>query len=136
MSQAVRRPFGVTLVVILTWLAALSDLIGGGLFLWGTFQPEPVFEADITQVRIIAITMLVIGLITVAVAQGLAAGSQRARFAVYLLMGIRAGAAIYALRELVDIEAAQAWGQFGGAVLIILLLSTPKAARFFRESHA
>lgn len=35
MVGPMRRPFGVTLVVILTWLSALGDFIAGAVFLGG-----------------------------------------------------------------------------------------------------
>ncbi len=133
MSSPVRRPAGVTFVVILTWLSALLDLVGGGVLVWVSFSAD-VAETGVTdqELRIYGGTLLAVGLLTAAVALGLAAGSQLSRVLVYVLMLARVAVAAYALATIGDLTRWQAIGQIVGAVLIMLMLSTPRASAFFR----
>lgn len=137
MSPSVRRPAGVTFVVILTWLSALLDIVGGGVLVWLSFSSESI-DVDVTtqQLQIYGGALLGVGLLTAAVALGLAAGSQFSRVLVYILMLARIAAAGYALAQLGDLTKWQAIGQMVGAALIILMISTPRASAFFRGPRA
>ncbi len=132
MSPAARRPAGVTFVVVLTWLSALVDMIGGGVLVWLSFSAGDL-DVDVTaqQLQIYGGTLLGVGLVTAAVALGLAAGSQVSRVLIYVLMLARIAAAVYALRTLDELAHWQAIGQIVGAGLIVLMLSTPRASAFF-----
>lgn len=137
MPSTAKRPAGVTFVVILTWLSALLDLIGGAVLVWLSFSADSI-DADVTeqQLQIYGGSLLGIGLVTAAVALGVAAGSQFSRVLVYLLMLGRIAVAGYALATLGDLTRWQAIGQIVGAALIILMLSTPRASAFFRAPRA
>ena len=137
MSPSVRRPAGVTFVVILTWLSALLDIVGGGVLVWLSFSSDSI-DVDVTtqQLQIYGGALLGVGLLTAAVALGLAAGSQFSRVLVYILMLARIAAAGYALAQLGDLTTWQAIGQMVGAALIILMISTPRASAFFRGPRA
>ncbi|MDN4483736.1 hypothetical protein [Demequina lignilytica] len=137
MASTVKRPAGVTFVVILTWLSALLDLVGGAMLVWLSFSTEPI-DVDVTerQLQIYGGSLLGLALVTAAVALGLAAGSQLSRVVVYLLMLARIVVAGYALATLGDLTRWQAIGQIVGAALIILMLSTPRASAFFRGPRA
>lgn len=134
MPSPSHRPAGVTFVVILTWLSAMLDLVGGGMLLWLSLGADAL-DADVTdqQLQIYGGALLGIGLITAAVALGLAAGSQASRVLVFVLMLARIAAAGYAMATLGDLTTWQAIGQVVGAVLIIAMLSTPRASAFFRS---
>ena len=120
-------------MVILAWLSAVLDLVGGGMLLWLSFGTETL-DVDVTQqqLQLYGGALLGIGLVTAAVALGLAAGSQVSRVLVFLLMLARIAAAGYALATLGDLTRWQAIGQLVGAVLIIAMLSTPRASAFYR----
>lgn len=133
MTQSVTRPAGVTFVVVLTWIVALVDLLGGAALVWLSLHISQA-QVDIaaSDLRVYGVTLLALGLVTAAVALGLAAGSQLSRFAVTILMLVRIAAAIYAFVTLGDLVQWQALGQSGAALVILIMLFTPRAHAYFR----
>lgn len=127
------RPGSVTLVAALTWIAAILDLIAGAALVWLSFNLDTIdstlSEAD---VRWYGVGTLVIGVLTAAVAAGLAMGSQGARVLVILAMVVRLAAAAYALLALGGVIS---WHGIVGVLIsltVIALLSTRRASDFFR----
>lgn len=93
----VPRPGGVTAVVIVTWVAALLDMIGGGA-LWLLSRSQQVTDAvDVTaaEMRGVGIGIFAVGVIVALVATSLSTGSRFARMLVTILMVLRLiGAAV------------------------------------------
>ncbi|SEJ49647.1 hypothetical protein [Demequina mangrovi] len=135
MTETKRRPAGVTFVVILTWVAAVTDLVTGGAFVWLSLHMSGVDLAlTDTELRGYGFALLAAGLLAAAFALGVAAGSQLSRVLVMLLMVGRIAGAVYATSVLGELVRWQVVGQILGSVLIIVALSTPSAFAYFRRS--
>jgi hypothetical protein len=133
----VRRPLGVTLVVILTWLAAIGDLIGGVALLAGADDRSMRSDLGLTEteMRWSGGVMLVLGLITVLVAIGLSRGSRFARFLVAVVMIAHIAGSVWAMTQL-DWDDQRSTGvsaiiQVALSLLVLGLLFGEKADRFF-----
>lgn len=131
------RPGSVTLVAALTWIAAILDLIAGAALVWLSFNLD-VIESTLAEadVRWYGVGTLVIGVLTAAVAAGLAMGSQGARVLVILAMTVRLAAAAYALLALGGVISWHGVLGVAIAVTVIALLSTKSASDFFRGYRA
>ena len=132
-SQPVRRPFSVTVVVVLVWIYAILTIIGGLLLFFNANNEQLLLDAQTTSgtVRLTALVGILLGLIVAVVASSLGGGSRFARFLITLVL---------ILRILCDIYLLAAWGgEFLGAtiisviilLLILFLLWNSKASRFF-----
>jgi len=128
------RPAGVSFVVALTWLVAVVDLIGGiALFLISfnrtAFDREAV---DPALLRSFALIAIVVGLLTLLVAIGLATGSQFSRVLTVTIMVLRLANALWALFAVGNFLT---WGLIAEAalaILIIALLTNRAASDYFR----
>lgn len=90
------RPGSVTAVVILTWVAAVLDIIGGAA-LWALSSNSDLVAAMGTtraELAAVGVTSLVIGALVALVAISLASGSRLARALVSILMVLRIAGAI------------------------------------------
>jgi len=132
---AVPRPAGITFVIVLTWLAAMSSLVGGIWLLLISFDKSRFPDAadDVAVVRSFAFLALILGLLTVMVALALGSGSQFARVLVIIVM---AGNLINAVWALIYIRGVTLWPAVAYATLalvIITLLSNRAASDYFRK---
>ena len=130
-----RRPFGVTLVMILTWLVALLSILGGIAFLLAdtaTLLQLGISESSATAY---GIAEILFGIVVALVAVGLSNGNNFSRFLVSLLMVLRMLAAV--------VVAAAFWGTdqiwvpvVAGlmALLILFMLWNGRASAFFRSN--
>ncbi|WP_062529022.1 hypothetical protein [Demequina rhizosphaerae] len=135
MAAATGRPPGVTFVVILTWVAAIGDLVTGAALVWLSLNMGGVDIAlTASELRAYAFVLLAVGLLTSAFALGIAAGSQVSRVIVMIIMAARLAGGIYAYSVLGELVKWQALGQVVGSLLIVLALSTPRAFAYFRAS--
>ncbi len=94
------RPGGVTAVVIVTWVAALLDMIGGAALWLLSASAELADAIDVTaaEMRGVGIGTFAVGVITGLVATSLSKGSRFARMLVSILMVLRLiGAAVILL---------------------------------------
>lgn len=118
---AATRPFGVTLVAILTWISGAFGIIGGLV---------DVLDAN-GAVSTASIANLVIGVVTIAVGIGLLRGNAAARVLATIVLVLTVAAAV--------------WGAFNGlpfwsavgaglpALIGLLLLYSRSASAFFRR---
>ena len=129
-EQSVRRPASVTVVVVLTWFAAVVSIAGGVVAL--LLSAEELAVADISEASAIIYgwTSIVIGAAAALVAIGLGSGSSLARALVSLLMVARMGVGLWAIISLPE-------GIVAGVVTIVLalivlfLLWNGKASAYF-----
>lgn len=139
MVGPVRRPFGVTLVVVLTWLSALGDFVAGAVLLGGADSDSMRHDLGLTEteMRWSGGAAIVLGLITVLVALGLGRGARWARFLVALVMLTHIVGAVWAMTQLDWDEqrnsGLSAVGQIVVSLLILMLLFGKKADRFFLQ---
>ncbi|WP_156156088.1 hypothetical protein [Demequina maris] len=135
MAEAAGRPPGVTFVVILTWVAAIGDLVTGAALVWLSLNMGAVDLAlTASELRAYAFVLLTVGLLTSAFALGISAGSQVSRIAIMAIMAARIAGGLYAYSVLGELVKWQALGQVAGSLLIIIALSTPRAFAYFRAS--
>ena len=139
MVGPVRRPLGVTLVVLLTWLSAIGDFIGGAALLAGADDRSMRADLGLTKVemRWSGGVVLGLGVVTVLVAIGLSRGSRFARFLVALVMVAHTVGAVWAMTQL-DWDEQRSTGvsaiiQVVLSLLVLALLFGKKADRFFLQ---
>jgi hypothetical protein len=127
------RPSSVTMVVVLTWLAAAMAIVSGVVVLF--LSDAALEEAGIspTTANISAWTEIVIGVIIALVAVGVSNGSNLARMLISILMVVRAAFGIWAIVMFPN-------GLVTGlvtivlAVLVLYLLWNAKANAFFETN--
>ena len=123
--STVGRPFIVTLLGVIIIIFGILGIIAG---LLGLFSPE----------WLIALITIILGLIYVLVARGLFRGSAGARFIIAIVTVLHLLVGIW---QMITFWSSSAWGArfFEGliqgvvALLILLLLYTPKATAFFKS---
>jgi hypothetical protein len=131
-TPPVQRPGSVTVVVVLTWISAIFVLVGAAILFVVAFTVDaPDLPAGRNFVLTIAVTALIIGLITAWVAYALSKGNNFARFLVTLVQVLNIANQIWM------------WIQFGGsyvisaliniaiAVIILILVWNRRANEFF-----
>ena len=129
-EQSVRRPASVTVVVVLTWFAAVVSIAGGVVAL--LLSAEELAAADISEAsaNVYGWTSIVIGAAAALVAIGLGSGSSLARALVSLLMVARMGVGLWAIISLPE-------GIVAGvitialALIVLFLLWNGKASAYF-----
>ena len=140
LTPAVSRPFGVTLVTILTWLAALADVVVGIAILANA--EDHALRHDLgateTELRWYGAVLIGIGIVTALVALGLGRGARWARTLVGIVMVVRIAAAIYAITQVSwenqRNESLSAIGQIVLSGLILWLLYSRRADRYFDQA--
>lgn len=129
-DQPVRRPVSVTVVVVLTWFAAIVSIVAGVVAL--LLSADELAAAGIAEASANAYgwASIIIGALTALVAMGLSGGSSLARALVSLLMVARMGVGLWAILSLPE-------GVVAGvltialALLVLFLLWNGKANAFF-----
>ncbi|SEJ49665.1 hypothetical protein [Demequina mangrovi] len=134
--MTVERPGSVTLVAVIAWLTALLDLAVGAWTLWLYYHPEDAGAiAEIDRLAWYGIALMVLGVLTAAVAAGLMAGSRFARAVVVGMMVLRIVGAVLVLVDVVGTAAWHAVVEMIVAVAVIGLLTTRRASAFFRAAR-
>ncbi len=132
------RPRTVTLVVVLAALAALLDLVLGGLFLLASSQGQAIEGATVEQTRAALIlvggSVVVIAVAELVLAVLLARGVRVARLALTLVLTLRQAHAWFLVTELAS-QRVSGLLSLLVSVVILLLLWTPAASRYFGGSR-
>ncbi|MDN4483737.1 hypothetical protein [Demequina lignilytica] len=127
------RPGNVITVIILTWLAAILDVLGGVIMMAlsrsSTFTDA--IEVSGATVLISGIVSVAVGLVTGVVAAMLGAGAAMARILVSVVMVVRIAAGVYSLVLLGTGGAMSAVITLLFAVLILALLWNKASNRYF-----
>lgn len=128
-------PAGVAFVGVLTIINAIATVVIGIMWLWVSGDEDALGGVDLTssEAQTYGWTALVIGQITVLVAVGLFRGSRPARFLVLTLMILRIGLDVFALIYVDGYSWVQAGIGIAWAALIIAMLTTRSASRFFLQ---
>ncbi len=131
-----RRPFSVTVAVVLTWISAIGSLLGGILFIVIARDPAELRTLGITSTTAwtAAVIGLVLGLVTAAVANGLSSGRRFSRFLVTLLMLARIASSFWNLAEFGSGQLFNSIASILAAAIVLFLLWNLRARRFFRRS--
>lgn len=135
----VSRPIGVTLIVILTWLAAIGDVIGGFVLIADADSRSMRHDLGMTEMEIrwYGIFLVGIGIVTALVAIGLGRGASWARGLVAIVMGVRIVSALYALTQVSwENQRSTAVGtltEIAISALVLFVLYGQRADRYFRD---
>ena len=132
-----RPPKRVIVVVVLTYISGVLDILAGILIIMLRYDRGVEESGDAYAVTLWGAAMILIGLLTIAMASGLTRGRNSARIYVTALV------ALSALISVIDVIAAptdaSAWLSLaiggGIAALIILALWAGRSAEFFRRSQ-
>jgi hypothetical protein len=141
MGRAMPRPFGVTLVVVLTWLAAIADFIGGIALLVNADDRSMRADLGLTEneMRWSGAAMIALGVITVLVAYGLGRGAGWARALIAIVMCLHIASAVYALTQVSwedqRSESVSALVQVGFSLLILMVLFSARSDRWFETRN-
>lgn len=134
MSTAPRpRPGSVITVIVLTWLAAILDILGGVIMMALSRSSTFTDAIDVSGATVLlsGIVSVVIGLVTAGVAAMLGAGSPFARVLVSVVMVVRVAAGVYSIVLLGTGGAMSAIVTILFAVLILALLWNKAANLYF-----
>ncbi len=154
MSQGapVSRPGGVTLVVVLMWIAGILEMIGGLVYLWLSFNPSQVPSVltgqqglalvdasansgnSLTSILLIlGIFGIVLGLITVLLASALKNGSNGVRIFMTIIIVFQILADAY---DMVTLHGNAIWMNLLGILVWLIalgLLWSSRASAFFHQ---
>ena len=141
MGRAVHRPFGVTVVVVLTWLAAIADFIGGIALLANAEDRSMRYDLGLTidEMRWAGGFMIALGVVTVLIAYGLGRGANWARALVAIVMAFHIASAVYTLTQVSwESQRNEAWSaisQVAIALLVLLVLFSARSDRWFESRN-
>ena len=133
-----RPPARVIVVVVLTYIAGILDIIAGVLLILLRYDDVVQADGEAYWITLWGAAMILLGLLTIAMASGLTRGRNSARIFVTVLMSISL------LLSIVDVvisptDASSWWSlAIGGllSALVILALWAGRSAEFFRRSRA
>lgn len=128
-----KRPAGVTIVAVLTWISGLLDIIGGSILLFQTSVASTV-EAfgGASQLIISAIVSILIGAIVMIVGVGLLRGSSGARLVITVFQVLSIAASIFFAITYPPGAIAEYFSA-AVSVIVLALLWTRRANEFFRD---
>ncbi len=133
-----RPPKRVIVVVVLTYISGVLDIIAGILLILLRYDDAVRASGDAYPVTLWGAGMILLGLLTIAMASGLTRGRNSARIFVTVLLSL--SALVSAIDVIANPADAGSWSSFGigGVVtaLIILALWVGRSAEFFRRSMA
>jgi hypothetical protein len=126
-ATASRRPVLVTIVVVLVTLSGLANTALGVLMLLSRYD---VASAEVLAVSLVGVGVILFGLLTLAVASGLARGSRLSRLLLTLYL------AAELLLHAVVVAASDAWdatsvAQIAVQVALLIVVWVPPASRWF-----
>ncbi|MFC9917291.1 hypothetical protein [Agromyces binzhouensis] len=129
-----RPPKRIIAVVVLTYLAGLVDIALGVLLVLARYDAEVQREGEQLPVTLLGAALILIGLLTIAMASGLTRARNSARIFVTVLMGL--SLATTALDLVRDADAIRSALGAIVPVAVILVLWTGRGARYFREARS
>jgi len=129
-----RVPKRVIVVVVLAYISGILDIIAGVLLILLRYDDEVERAGEAYAITLVGAAMILIGLLTIAMASGLTRGRNSARIYVTALVSLST------LVSIIDVvrDPSTVWSLvIGGviAVLIILALWAGRSAEFFRRSR-
>ncbi|WP_438853320.1 hypothetical protein [Agromyces sp. M3QZ16-3] len=135
-TRAARRPpKRIIAVVVLTYLAGFVDIALGVLLVLARYDAEVRRDGEQLPVTLLGAALILIGLLTIAMASGLTRARNSARIFVTALMGLSLTTSVLDLVR----DADSIWSTLIGAVVpiaVILVLWTGRGARYFREGRS
>lgn len=130
-----RRPWELTLVVVLAYIQGVLDVALGIVLLLTRYLDEVRADGDAFLVTVVGAAVILFGLLVIAVASGVARGDRVAR--IVLTVGVSLSLALDATS--IALDPSQPWGSVASAaigVAILLIIWTGRGARHFRRAPA
>jgi hypothetical protein len=133
-----RPPKRVIVVVVLTYIAGILDIIAGILLILLRYDDVVQADGEAYWITLWGAAMILLGLLTIAMASGLTRGRNSARIFVTVLLSI---SLLFSIIDVVvsPTDASSWWSLgIGGllSALVILALWAGRSAEFFRRSRA
>lgn len=129
-EQTVARPTSVTVVVVLTWIAALVSIVSGIVALLLTADELTSAGVSEQSATVFGWAAIIVGAVAALVALGLGRGSSLARNLVSLLMVVRMSLALWAMLTLPE-AIVPGVITFAVALLVLYLLWNGRASAYF-----
>ncbi len=128
-----RRPFGVSVLVVLVWLQALLEIAGGVLLLLFRDDKEVLANTDFSTDALltIAIVLLIAGVITALVASALGNGSNFARWLVAILSLFNLAGGIVQVAAVHGNNVASGISSIVIALIVLYILFAERGSREF-----
>ena len=131
-TPVVRQPILVRIAVVLIYLSGLTSVANGILILLSRYQVE---RAEVLPVSLLGAAVILFGLLTIAVASGVARGRRFARLLVSIYLVVQF------VLHIVTIVSADTWdwtslAEMAAYVFIAVALWTPPGSRYFRTPSA
>ncbi|MFF3063604.1 hypothetical protein ACFVQ3_03515 [Oerskovia sp. NPDC057915] len=128
------RPTSVTVAVVLTWIAAVTDMAGSValFFLAGDAAVVDALAATRAEIQFFALLSLVVGVLVALVALGLQTRGRWALMAVTFVMLVRIGIGVYSLLRFGPHQLTGAVLTIVVALLVLALLWNGASRRYFR----
>jgi hypothetical protein len=133
--QRRRRPWELTIVVVLAYIQGVLDVALGIVLLLTRYLDDVRAEGDAFFVTVVGAAVILFGLLVIAVASGIARGDRVAR--IVLTVGVSLSLALDAASIVID--PSQPWGSVVSAaigVAILVISWTGRGARHFRRAPA
>jgi hypothetical protein len=132
LAPARHRPALVTIAVVLIYVGGVSSTALGTLILLSRYQVE---SADVLPVSLLGAAVILFGLLTIAVASGVARGRRLARLLLTIYIAVQ-----FAL-HIVTIVSTEAWDASAVAEMIadtfiLIAVWAPPGSRYFRRIPA
>lgn len=130
-EAAVRRPGGVTLVAVLTWISGALDFLAGVVLFLQEGDPE-LRERFAGQAGVVTIALasMVVGLIAVIVAVGLWRGNLAARMIITVVQVISIVLSLFLAIAYIGLPVGE-WIGIVVSFIALMLLWSKKASAFF-----
>ncbi|MRX43846.1 hypothetical protein [Agromyces kandeliae] len=130
-----RPPKRIIAVVVLTYLAGLLDIALGVLLVLARYDAEVQREGEQLPVTLLGAALILIGLLTIAMASGLTRARRSARIFVTVLMALSLTTTTLDIVRDADAIGSTLIGALV-PIAVILVLWTGRGARYFREARS
>ena len=127
------RPLGITVIVVIMWIQGLLGIVGGLITFFERNNNDLVdhYSASSGTLGAIGIALIVIGLITILLAQALSRGSAGVQLFVGLISAFNLGVAIWGLIALAGTGRVNAIVQGVIAAVVLYILFNRDSQEFF-----
>lgn len=131
-TSSPRQPVTVRIAVVLVYLSGLLSVAIGILVLLSRYEVE---RAEVLPTSLLGAAVILFGLLTIAIASGVARGRRLARLLLTIYLAVQ-----FAL-HIVTVVSADTWDwtsmlEMAAYAFIAIALWTPPGSRYFREATA
>lgn len=130
-APVLRRPVLVTLAIVLVYISGVGNTAEGVLVLLSRYDAQG--DAAVLTVSLLGAGITLLGLLTIAVASGLARGSRLARVLITVYLGVQT---VLHVLTIIDADAWDVWAtiQTVAELFVIVVLWVRPGSTFFRSA--